>query len=80
MLRKSGDQANYLIFLKVLVRRIKVYTACNPLNFLWAPFLIKGPPHSLEYYNLDWRKSEKIKIRRLPIPSGCCTDQNQAVA
>ena len=72
LLRKSGDQANCLIFLNVLVRRIIVYTACNPLNILWAPFFPKGPPHFLDYYKLDWRKSETMKIRQLPDRSGCC--------
>ena len=48
-----------------------VYTACNPLYFLWAQFSLKEPPNLLYYYNLDCKKSENMKIRQLP-------DQNQA--
>ena len=47
-----------------------VYTALLPLNFLWAPFSLKEPPNLLDYYKLDWRKSENMKIRRLPDRSG----------
>ena len=71
LLRKSGNQANYQFFLKVLVRRMIVYTACNPLNFLWAPFSLNEPPNLLDYYKFDCRKSENMKIRR-PDWSGSC--------
>ena len=44
-----------------------VYTACNPLNFLCAPFSLKQPPNLLDYYTFYCRKSENMKIRWLPI-------------
>ena len=69
----SENQANYLIFLKVKVMRMIVYNTCNPLNFLYAPFSLKEPPNLLDYYKLNWRKSENMKIRQLP-------NQNQAAA
>ena len=49
-----------------------VYTACNPLNFLLAPISLKQPPHLPDYYKLDCRKSENMKIRQLPDWSGSC--------
>ena len=52
-------------FLKVYVRRMIVNTACKPLNFLWGPFALKEAPYLMDYYKLDCRKSENMKIRRL---------------
>ena len=49
-----------------------VNTAFNPLNFLWARFSFKEPPHLLDYYKLDCRKSENMKIRQLPDWSDSC--------
>ena len=43
-----------------------VYTSCNPLNFVLAHLSFKEPPSLLDYYKLDWRKSENVRIRRLP--------------
>ena len=60
------------LFLEICVRRMIVYTACNPINFLRAPFSLKEPPNLLEYYKLDSKKSENMKIRPLPDWSGSC--------
>ena len=49
-----------------------VYTACNLLNFLLAPFSLKEPLNLLVYYKLDSWKSENMKIRRLPDRSASC--------
>ena len=65
LLRKSGDQANYLKNVIAYVRRMIVYTTCNPLNFLWAPFSLKEPPHLLDYYMFS---VENLKI----LESGGC--------
>ena len=48
-IRRSGKLP---IFFKVQVRRMIEYTACNPLNFLWAPFSLKEPHNVLDYYKL----------------------------
>ena len=37
-IRRSGKLPN---FFNVYVRRMIVNTTCNPLNFLWAPFLLR---------------------------------------
>ena len=34
------------------------------------PFSLKEPHNVLDYYKLDWRKCQNIKIRRLPDQSG----------
>ena len=49
-----------------------VYNACNPLNFLWALFSLRGPPHFLDYDKFHLTKPENMKIRRLPHRLGCC--------
>ena len=48
------------------------YTTCNPINFLLANFSLKEPPHLLDNYKLDGRKSENMKIRWLSYWSGSC--------
>ena len=70
LLRKSGNQANYLISLKVLGMRMIVYTAWNSLNFLWDSFYLEEPPYFLDYY-----KSENQKIWK---SGGCLIGQTVA--
>ena len=45
-------------------------TPFDPLNSFRAPFLLKGPPNLLDYYQFKCRKSENLKIRQVPDCSG----------
>ena len=40
-----------------------LYTPFDPLNSFRAPFLLKGPPNLLDYFHVNCRKSENLKIR-----------------
>ena len=49
-----------------------VYTICNPLNFLWAPFSLKEPPNLLDYYMFSVENLKILKLGGLFVRSGSC--------